>query len=552
MTAVFTSAASATTARTTASTATVTIDRFHARYDGIDRESSGRLDRAMSEMVGLTLTRAFASLALPDVFAVCIPTLSVAVDLDPDDSLQASAQRWAERVATEVSDVATFCHRSGSVPSGGGALTVRRPESGAQVVIYRREPDIVIDLVASVAAGDGSRLWAWNQTGIWPRATLPSVDDVAVLLARRAVLAGPVLQAVSGRGPVPLSANGWRVLARAVVDALGCGPTAAAASALAAAPDGIRSPHGMPDTRSDPTLGSPGSTPLAHPTIDGIVPRAIWTDSTTEQQAALAVLGLSAVAPSLVRSPHAVRAVMAATVQPSRSAPVVAGGSSTAGSLAGRGDAGAGSGVESSTGSRLDDHTRYPASTHGTDPQADERTAAAMQAGTDDTSDSPTRAGGRETTVSEHGGVLFLIHPLRELGVVDELIAAAPLDPSPALAEIVSSITGVAADDPAVLAVTGSIPDGVEAGARRRAVRTVGRSLVDELVARVTAHLTERLGTDDIDRMWPRPAVIDRSPGWIEVELPLDSVDVAIRAAALDLDPGFVWWLGSVVRFRYA
>ncbi|MDH3299297.1 MAG: hypothetical protein OES24_02210 [Acidimicrobiia bacterium] len=546
----FTSTAFATTARTTASTATVTIDRFHARYDGIDREASGRLDRAMSEMVELTLTRAFASRRLPDVFAVCIPTLAVTVDLDLDASLQASAQRWAERVATEVSEVVMSCHRSGSVPSGGGAMTVRRPESGAEIVIYRREPDAVIDLVASVASGDGNRLWAWNQTGIWPRSTLPSVDDVAVLLARRAVLAGPVLQAVSGRGPVPLSANGWRVLARAVVDALGCGPTAAAASALAAAPDGIRSPDGMPDTRSDPTLGSPGSTPLAHPTIAGIVPRAIWTDSTTEQQAALAILGLSAVAPSLVRSPHAVRAVMAATVPPPPHGPMAADGSSTAESLTSRRDVGPDSGVESSTGSGIDDHTR--ASTHGTDPQADPRTATAMPAGTDDTSDSPTRAGGRETTVSEHGGVLFLIHPLRELGVVDELVAAAPLDPSPALAEIVSSVTGVAADDPAVLAVTGSIPDGGEAGARRRAVRTVGRSLVDDQVARVTAYLTERLGTDDIDRIWPRPAVIDRSPGWIEVELPLDSVDVAIRAAALDLDPGFVWWLGSVVRFRYA
>jgi hypothetical protein len=28
-------------------------------------------------------------------------------------------------------------------------------------------------------------------------------------------------------------------------------------------------------------------------------------------------------------------------------------------------------------------------------------------------------------------------------------------------------------------------------------------------------------------------------------------VDTGVRLAGLDLDPGFVWWLGAVVRFRY-
>jgi hypothetical protein len=43
--------------------------------------------------------------------------------------------------------------------------------------------------------------------------------------------------------------------------------------------------------------------------------------------------------------------------------------------------------------------------------------------------------------------------------------------------------------------------------------------------------------------------VID--PGWIEAEVPLDSVDVAVRRAGLDLNPGAVPYLGCVVRFRY-
>ena len=39
--------------------------------------------------------------------------------------------------------------------------------------------------------------------------------------------------------------------------------------------------------------------------------------------------------------------------------------------------------------------------------------------------------------------------------------------------------------------------------------------------------------------------------GWIEVHLRLDDVDVDARRAGLDLDPGWVSWLGVVVRFVY-
>ena len=28
-------------------------------------------------------------------------------------------------------------------------------------------------------------------------------------------------------------------------------------------------------------------------------------------------------------------------------------------------------------------------------------------------------------------------------------------------------------------------------------------------------------------------------------------VDIDVRIAGLDIDPGFVWWLGAVVGFRY-
>jgi hypothetical protein len=34
--------------------------------------------------------------------------------------------------------------------------------------------------------------------------------------------------------------------------------------------------------------------------------------------------------------------------------------------------------------------------------------------------------------------------------------------------------------------------------------------------------------------------------------MPLDEVDLDVRRAGLDLDPGWVPWLGTVVRYVYA
>ncbi|WP_412543359.1 hypothetical protein R8Z50_13030 [Longispora sp. K20-0274] len=48
-----------------------------------------------------------------------------------------------------------------------------------------------------------------------------------------------------------------------------------------------------------------------------------------------------------------------------------------------------------------------------------------------------------------------------------------------------------------------------------------------------------------------RPGVIVADRGWTEVRLALDGVDVDVRRAGLDVDPGWVPWLGTVVVFRY-
>jgi hypothetical protein len=48
-----------------------------------------------------------------------------------------------------------------------------------------------------------------------------------------------------------------------------------------------------------------------------------------------------------------------------------------------------------------------------------------------------------------------------------------------------------------------------------------------------------------------RGAVVAADPGWIEVRFSLRDLDPAIRRAGLDLDPGWLPWLGTVVSFAY-
>jgi hypothetical protein len=48
-----------------------------------------------------------------------------------------------------------------------------------------------------------------------------------------------------------------------------------------------------------------------------------------------------------------------------------------------------------------------------------------------------------------------------------------------------------------------------------------------------------------------RSGLIAYAPGWVEIRMPLAEVDLDIRRAGLDLDPGWVPWLGTVVRYRY-
>jgi hypothetical protein len=171
-------------------------------------------------------------------------------------------------------------------------------------------------------------------------------------------------------------------------------------------------------------------------------------------------------------------------------------------------------------------------------------------------------AAARGAAATAWGGLLFLLNTADAAGLPGRLAAEEALSARPlswSVQRLGTRLVPALLDDPAVLALAGVDPDlpapadpaptwaedaALDAAAAVWAAVTV--ALVDGPGERTAAETADR-----VRAIAARPATVRREPGWVEVELPLETVDLDVRRAGLDLDPGWVWWLGQVVRFGY-
>ena len=176
-------------------------------------------------------------------------------------------------------------------------------------------------------------------------------------------------------------------------------------------------------------------------------------------------------------------------------------------------------------------------------------------------------------------GLLFCLHPLRPLldpgspggpghialdGRLRDLVETDGL--VPLLHSLGTELTarateagdtGPPATDPALLTFCG-LPfdaDPPDAG-RRSAAAPYVPDLADAVVAALRQRLAGRpLGAAGeralLRAVLPRTGVILRDPGWYRIDLRLDEVSTDVRAAGLDVDPGWLPALGCIVRLRY-
>lgn len=152
-------------------------------------------------------------------------------------------------------------------------------------------------------------------------------------------------------------------------------------------------------------------------------------------------------------------------------------------------------------------------------------------------------------------GALFWLGRLPATGMLDWLAAQQAAQVSaPSLALLLRSLgeaLGIPPEDPALRALCGGELPRNEADERSQA-------LAVEWAARQTAAWSAWLDEAAPDLPAPRLAAVCQRPGrlrfeagWIELHLAMDQADTGIRRLGLDLDPGWLPWLGCVLRIVY-
>ena len=516
-------------------------DRLHA------------VDRLLRRLTDEALARRLRAAGLPDDGEWCVRRVATTLVYDDDAPAASLEEEWADAVLAALA--ASLDHPLGDPTAGPEGWT------GAENLLhYRHRDDAVLDLVRSLAGGRHERRWAWQQLEILPTTAADDRQIVLELLARHPHLAlAAVLAVVAVRGTAGLhrllGVAGWETVAALAAAASGVdlrrlpatepvkggeGPgsaRAAHASALLRALSGSGLRPDQRTSRAWAVLAMLDADPLALRTGDGWQRVASWTTALcpATDSAALPPQAPPARSPTACAPPPG-----AGSAQPEAAATPAGAEVALAGQAA---------------RSHADQHTSVPDL-----PASDE------SAPSDRDSSAPEFAEGTPAPAEQRtawGGLLFLLGSAERAGMPGLLEdpRLAHRDTRWLLHRLAGLLVPLAPEDPAALGLAGLGPTAPppagpeptdEVLAALADVRDAWSRVTRELLALHDA--SPYAGLDDraaVERVAARRAVLVGEPGWLDVVLSLDDVDVDVRVAGLDLDPGWVPWLGTVVRFRY-
>jgi hypothetical protein len=541
---------------------TVAIDRLDARYrlpaSAVSQKE--RLDRILSAAAGDILEAALERAGVPVHEEICIRSVQSLARLRlsaPDSTLAAA---WSLSLAEAI------------------RRSVGRP--GADVVHYGSRHHALLDLVAGVASGDLRRAWAWRQIGLWTAGDAVE-PEAAAEEAMRALAAQPqagmaALAAAARMGALPLllartRPAAWQSLARAGLAAVG-------ASAELCADGGPAEPSAL-DAAPRFTAGRVTDAAARIRRRSAVASAAVAIPPArldAGRARALAVMAILEVEPASLRQGGSFAAALAVEVEsrllegssfavppprdPRRLDAAVrhddgraAGGYSRSdGALAGSSSAVERADRPSRVGG---DHLRAREAL-----RPDGATASGMPSPVPPEADACLPEVRRRGTTGT-GGLLFLLHIVSALELPDEIAAGTELGERPlrwVLHRLALALAAVAPDDAAALTFAGLAPDAEPPSREEKEASEVELAAVDVLRARVVAALRQLLARPEdpeallLGLVCRRRAEIVADPGWVEIRLSLDEASTEIRRAGLDLDPGWLPWLGVVMRFTYA
>lgn len=138
------------------------------------------------------------------------------------------------------------------------------------------------------------------------------------------------------------------------------------------------------------------------------------------------------------------------------------------------------------------------------------------------------------------GGVLFLVPLLTRLGLADFLCEDAARSDLPRRIFATLLLRLLIADDDPVWILCGPA----------RLIDHVADREAGRWLTRCRSHLRLHVGIG-LHSLVCRPATLAITATHVDVRLAIDAVDLRVRRAGLDIDPGWVPWLGRVLRFHY-
>jgi hypothetical protein len=505
----------------------VHVDRWRSRYvarQPLDAEQVRTWDGALAQ---LELGRALPMTIADDEW-ICIRSLTLRSRLFAGDGASQAADAWGQSFAASLAEL------------------LRNPPPDT-VVRYRTRRDALADMLYRSAMGDLRHAWAWRQLGV-----AAALTEAPALLreAARQLAADPLAL--------------WPVLARLLLADEATGAFTALVRHLAA-DDWDVLLDACPQTRAfQRAAEQPGASdpvPPPHGELHNALVAWISQHPWQARSRRRPIIVLLAAASSPGGLPEAGTAARLARargeldriVQPGPSAARAAPRPVDAAGALRNADP---SGADESATDAEDDSARQI----GHEP----RDAAALLA------DPAANAAGPEPTplvtpelppiathaVTAWAGLLYLTNLVPETGLLEACDGDEPLSVTRVLRLIAVEQFGVPEADPAVAAFCGGErswgePEPGPSLERLRALAAAtAPALRDRLVARLGLD-PDVAGPTIIEAVCRRPGSILIEPGWIEVHMAMRDAEASIRRAALDLDPGWVAWLGCVVRFVY-
>jgi hypothetical protein len=475
------------------------VRRFQARYrlPRARQAERERLDGLLREVLEEGLERALERAGVSPHEVVCIRRLHVPVRLRlsaADDSL---ALAWSLALADSI-------------------VRARDAQVSTNVVRYSSPVHVLIDLALGLAHESFDRAWAWRSAGIWHGSDAPARSEAAFelvrALAQQPSAIVPVLVAVAdsrlpertfARFAEAFSDRQWIALAGAALQAAGLEPAVLDEAGSPGIAEVVARAHRI-------LVESPLARGIA-----GVFFRRTGGSSleSVEIRRALAALLVLSHDPGSMRPARPARALLNALADAMHPAALL---------------------VEAPP---PETPPHAPASTPP-QPSAEEEAPVEV----------------RRRARTRFGGLLFLLGLIEQLGIPEEI--AARLDRRSfrwMQHRLALALVPAEPDDPAALAFAGLPPDARPPSFQEEPPTEPERETISSFAVRIDAALEELLERrHSVPFVCEREAEIAADPGWIEVRLPLAEVSTAIRRVGLDLDPGYVPWLGVVVRFVYA